>query len=227
MKPHSLNRKIVPIIFVLILASLLPNSFASSLNSTLDEQGNYLNPSLGIGFQTPEGWIVQEPKKSQSGAPDIAVVAPYSGEFTPSISIIVEKANGISLDNYFENKKSQIIKDAQSQNVSFLSEQDSTIGGYNAKIIIIKENFTEQGQSVPIKFKQAFVLTDDYFYTITYANLEKNFDASLSSYDTLLNSITFTNSQNFLRMGLWLIIGGTGAAIAIGVILVIRKKRSH
>jgi hypothetical protein len=205
---------------------LLPSSFAISLNSTLDEQGNYLNPSLGIGFQAPEGWIVQEPKKSQSGAPDIAVVAPYSSEFTPSISFIVEKTNGTSLDNYFENKKNQIIKETQSQNVSLLSEQDSTIDGYNAKIIIIKENFTEQGQSVPIKFKQAIVLADDNFYTITYANLEKNFDASLSNYDTLLNSITFTNSQNSIGIGLWLLIGGIGVAIAIGAILVIRKNRS-
>ena len=209
-----------------MLSDLLPSSFASSLNSTLDEQGNYLNPSLGIGFQAPEGWIVQEPKKSQSGAPDIAVVAPYSGEFTPSISFIVEKANGTSLDNYFENKKNQIIKNAQSQNISFLSEQDSTVGGYNAKIIFIKENFTEQGQSVPIKFKQAFVLADDNFYTITYANLEKNFDASLSNYDTLLNSITFSNSQSPLGIGLWLIIGGIGAAVVIGALLVVRKKRS-
>ena len=209
-----------------MLSDLLPSSFASSLNSTLDEQGNYLNPSLGIGFQAPEGWIVQEPKKSQSGAPDIAVVAPYSGEFTPSISFIVEKANGTSLDNYFENKKSQIIKSAQSQTISFLFEQNSTIGGHNAKIVIIKENFTEQGQSVPIKFKQAFVLTNDNFYTITYANLEKNFDSSLSNYDALLNSITFTNSQNSLGTSLWLIIGGIGTAIAIGTVLVIRKKRS-
>jgi len=221
-----LNLRIVSIIFVLVLFSLLPNSFAKSLNSTLNEQGNYLNPSLGIGFQAPEGWIVQEPKKSQSGAPDIAVVAPYSDEFTPSISFTVEKANSMSLDDYFENKKNQIIKDAQSQNVSFLSEQDSTIDGYGTKIIIIKEDFIEQGQSVPIKFKQAIVLADDNFYTVTYANLEKNFDASLSNYDALLNSITFTNSQNSLGMGLWYLIAGIITAIAIGAILVIRKKKS-
>jgi peptidyl-prolyl cis-trans isomerase B (cyclophilin B) len=208
------------------LVSLIPSSFESSQNSTLDEQGNYLNPSLGIGFQVPEGWIVQEPKKTQLDAPDIAIVGPYSGEFTPSISFIVEKANGTLLNDYFENKKSQIIKNAQSQNVSFLSEQDSAINGYNAKIVIIKEDFTEQGQSKEIKFKQAFVLANDNFYTITYANEEKNFNASLSNYDSLLNSIAFTNSQNSLGTGLWLPIGGIGAAIAIGMMLVIKKKRS-
>ena len=220
-----LNLGIKSIIFVLILSSIFSNSFAISQNSTLDEQGNYLNPSLGIGFQAPEGWTVQEPKKSQSGAPDIAIVAPYSDEFTPSISFIVEKANGTSLDNYFENKKSNISKNTLSQNISFLSEQDSSIDGYNTKIITIKEDFTEQGQSTPIKFKQAIILANDNFYTITYANLEKNFNASLSSYNTLLTSVTFTNSQKSLGMNLWFLIGGMGAAIVIGAILI--KKRSR
>ena len=221
-----MNLSIASTISVLILVSLIPNSFASSQNSTLDEQGNYLNPSLGIGFQAPEGWIVQEPKKTQPGAPDIAIVGPFSGEFTPSISFIIEKANGTLLNNYFEDKKNMIIKNAQSHNVSFLSEQDSTINGYNAKIVIIKEDFIAQGQSTEIKFKQALVLANDNFYTITYANEEKNFDTSLSNYDSLLNSIVFTNSQNSVGTDLWLPISGIIAVIAIGSILVIRKKRS-
>jgi hypothetical protein len=221
-----LNLRIPPIISVLILVNLIPSSFASSQNSTLDEQGNYLNTSLGIGFQAPQGWIVQEPKKTQPGAPDIAIVGPYSSEFTPSISFVVEKSNGTLLNDYFENKKIQILKNAQSQNISFLSEQDSTINGYNAKIAIIKEDFTTQGQSTVIKFKQAIVLANDNFYTITYANEDKNFDVSLSNYDGLLNSITFTNSQNSFGTGLWLPIAGIGAAIAIGAILVIKRKRS-
>ncbi len=212
----------------MILVGLIPSSFASSLNSTLDQQGNYLNPSLGIGLQVPEGWIVQEPKKTEQGAPDIAVVAPYSGEFTPSISFTVEKANGTSLDDYFENKKNQIVKETQPQNVAFLSEQDSTISGYKTKIVILREDFTStQQQNIVIKFKEAFVLTNDHFYTITYANEEKNFDTSLSNYDNLLNSITFTNSQNSLGTNPWFLIGGIGTAVAIGTTLVIRKIRSQ
>jgi len=189
-----LNIQILLLLSILFL-SLIQSSFASSLNSTLDEQGNYLNPSLGIGFQAPQGWIVQEPKKSQSGAPDIAVVGPYTSEFTPSISFIIEKANSTLLNDYFENEKDQIIKNTQSENISFLSEQDTTINGHDAKIIIIRENFTENGQITIIKFKQAFVLANDNFYRITYANVEKNFDSDLSDYDDLLNSITFSNSN--------------------------------
>jgi LPXTG-motif cell wall-anchored protein len=224
-KFSSLNLKIISTIPILILTSLIPDSFASSLNSTLDQQGNYLNPSLGIGFRVPEGWLAQESKKSEPGAPDIALVAPYSGGFTPSISFIVEKANGTSLDDFFQNKKSQILKDAQFQNVTFLSEQGTSINGYNAKILILKEDFTIQQKSIVVKFKEALVLSNNNFYTITYANEEKNFDTSLSNYDTLLNSITFVNQQNPPEKDYWLLLAGIGAAIAIGVMLVIKKKK--
>ena len=220
-----MNIQILLLLSILFL-SLIQSSFASSLNSTLDEQGNYLNPSLGIGFQAPQGWIVQEPKKSQSGAPDIAVVGPYTGEFTPSISFIIEKANSTLLNDYFENKKDQIIKNTESENISFLSEQDTTINGHDAKIIIIRENFTENGQNTIIKFKQVFVLANDNFYRITYANVEKNFDSDLSDYDDLLNSITFSNSQNSSLIGYLPIIGGIGIAISLGIILVIKRKKS-
>ncbi len=208
--------------YVLILTSLIPYSYATPQNSTLDQQGNYLNPSLGLGFSVPEGWIVQELNKTQPDAPYIAVVAPYSQEFTPSISFSMEKANGISLDDYFENKKNQIVD--KSQNVTFLSEQDGTINGYNAKIAILSENFATQGHDILIKFKETVVLANDRFYTITYASEEKNFDASLSNYDSLLNSITFTGEQNSIFPNSWLPFAGIGAAIGISAIFVIKRR---
>ena len=207
----------------MVLVGLIPLSFESPMNSTIDQQGNYQNPSLGIGFHIPEGWLVQEPKKIQPNAPDIAVVAPYSGAFTPSISFIVEKANGSSLEDFFESKKNQLL--ASQQNVTFLSEQNNTIDGYKTKIMIIREDFALQGEKIMIKFKQAFVLANDNFYTITYANEEKNFDSYQSNYDGLLNSITFGNTQNTFGIDSWFYVIGIGAAIAAGAILLKRKKK--
>jgi hypothetical protein len=224
-KFSSLNLKIISTMSILILTGLISNAFASPLNSTLDQQGNYLNPSLGIGFQVPEGWLAQESKKSEQGAPDIAVVGPYSEGFPPSISFIVEKANGTSLDDFFEHKKNDILKDAHSENITFLSELDTTINSQNVKLLILKEDFTMQQKSVVVKFKEALVLANGNFYTITYANDEKNFDASLSNYNALLNSITFINQQNSPEKDYWLPLSGTGAAIAIGVFLIIKKKK--
>lgn len=217
-------RIILSISLLLILSASVPNSFASSENSTLDSQGNYANPSLGITFQAPEGWTVQEPNKSQSGAPEIAVIAPYSSGFTASISFNIENANGTSLDDYIKDKKSQLMANNQSGNIIFLSEQNDTIDGFVAKLSLLEENFTSQNDNNTIKFKQAIVLANDKFYMITYANDENNFDADLSNYDQLLGSIKFVNNDTSFLFD-YASIGIVGGALAVGVIITIKRKK--
>ena len=209
----------------MLLVSFVPNSLAVSQNSTLDSQGNYANPSLGITFQAPGGWTVQEPKKSQPNAPDIAVIAPYSNGLTSSISFIVEKANGTSLDDYVKNKINQLASANQSNNIALLSEQDGTVGGLAAKISLLQENFTSQNSSSVIKFKQAIVLANDEFYTITYASEEKNFDSDLPSYDQLLDSVKFVGSDTSSWLD-YVLIGIVSGALVVGLVIIKRKRRS-
>jgi hypothetical protein len=220
-----LNTRII-LISLLLLVSFVPNSLAISKNSTLDSQGNYANPSLGITFHAPEGWTVQEPKKSQPTAPDIAVIAPYSNglAFTSSISFIVEKANGTSLDDYVKNKINQLVSANQSSNIVLLSEQDGTVGGTAAKILLFQENFTSQNSSTVIKFKQAIVLANDEFYTITYASEEKNFDNDLSNYDQLLDSIKLINNDASSWLD-YLSIGIVTGALMMGLVMIKRKRK--
>lgn len=220
----SLNARIISVSFFLLIVSFVPDSFAASQNSTLDSQGNYANPSLGIAFQAPGGWTVQEPKKSQPNAPDIAVIAPYSNGFPPSISFNVEKANGTSLDDYVENKINQLTSGSQSNNISFLSEQNGTIDGFAAKTSLLQENFTSQNGTSVIKFKQVIVLANDEFYTITYANEEKNFDSDLPNYDQLLSSIQFVNSDTSSWLD-YVSIGIVAGALIVGLVLIKRKRR--
>jgi predicted Zn-dependent protease len=220
-----LDARIISVSFFLLLISFVPNSLAIPQNSTLDSQGNYANPSLGITFQAPEGWTVQEPNKSQPNAPNIAVIAPYSNGLVSSISFIVEKANGTSLDDYVKNKISQLVSTNQSNTVTFLSEQDGTVGGLAAKISLLQENFTSQNSSNVIKFKQAIVLANDEFYTITYASEEKNFDSDLPSYGQLLDSIKFV-SNDTSSWSDYLSIGIVAGALILGLVIVKRKRKS-
>lgn len=206
------------------MVTLVPNSFASIQNSTLDSQGNYANPSLGITFQAPDGWTVQEPKQSQPDAPDIAVIAPYSNGFTASISFSVEKANGTSLDDYFKNKESQLMSNDRSNGITLLSEQDDTVNGLAAKTLLFEENFTSQGNTNVIKFKQSIVLANEKFYTITYANLANNFDSDLPNYEQVQSSIKFENTDTSFLFD-YVSIGIVVGALAVGTIIVIKRKR--
>jgi len=216
--------RIISFSFFLLLVSFVPDSFAVSQNSTLDSEGNYANPSLGITFQAPGGWTVEEPKKSQPGAPDIAVIAPYSNGFPSSISFNVEKANGTSLDDYVQNKINQLTGGNQSSNITVLSEQNGTIDGFAAKISLIQENFTLQNGSSVVKFKQVIVLANGEFYTIIYANEEKNFDSDLPSYDQLLSSIQFVNNDTSSWLD-YVSAGIAAGALIVGLVLIKRKRK--
>ncbi len=221
-----MNSQIIILVsFFLLLVTLVPNSFASMQNSTLDSQGNYANPSLGITFQAPDGWTVQEPKNSQPDAPDIAVIAPYSNGFTASISFSVEKANGTSLDDYFINKENQLMSNDKSNGITLLSEQNDTVNGLAAKTILFEENFTSQGNTNVIKFKQSIVLANEKFYTITYSNLPNNFDSDLPNYEQVQNSIKFENTGTPFLFDYASI--GIGGALAAGTIIVIKRKKRH
>ena len=219
-----MNAKIISVSLFLLLASFVPSSLAASQNSTLDSQGNYANPSLGITFQAPAGWTVQEPKKSQPNAPDIAVIAPYSTGLVSSISFIVEKANGTSLDDYVKSKINGLTSSNQSGNIALLSEQDGTIGGAVAKTLLLQENFVSQNSSSVIKFEQAIVLANGQFYMITYASEEKNFDGDLPSYDQLLGSIKFVGSDTSSWLD-YVSIGTVAGALVVGLVIVKRKRK--
>ena len=219
-----MNARIISAVFFLLLVSFVPDSFAASQNSTLDSEGNYANPSLGITFQAPGGWTVEEPKKSQPNAPDIAVITPYSNGFPSSISFNVEKANGTSLDDYVQDKINQLTSGNQSNNIAVLSEQNGTIDGFAAKTSMLQENFTLQNGSNVIKFKQVIVLANDEFYTITYANEAKNFDSDLASYDQLLGSIQFVNNDTSSWLD-YVSIGIAAGALIVGLVLIKRKRK--
>ena len=219
-------RIILLIPFLLTVAGSMQSSYGAEQNSTLDSEGNYANPSLGIAFHAPPGWTVQEPKKSQPDAPDIAVIAPYSTGFTASVSLSVEYANGTSLEDYVKNNDRQLGASGQAHNLKFISEQDASVGGFDAKASMLEENFTSKDSNNLVMFKQVVVLANDKFYTITYANDKKDFDSDLSSFDQMLGSIKFENSGVSFPFD-YLSISIVAVALAAAGVITARKRKQR
>lgn len=210
----------IAIIAFFVLASSIPISYASPENSTLGSQGGYANPSLGIEFQAPAGWTVEEPKKFDPGAPDVAVVAPYSSNFTASISLNVESANATTLDSYVRAKTAQLEAGNPAAGIRLLSEQPDTVDGFPASTLLFEENFTSKGQGSMIKFKQAMVKADGRFYTITYANDLKDFDSALPDYGQMISSLklgggTTAFPLDYLSMAIVIVAVGAGLGMSV------------
>jgi len=210
----------------LFFASLFPQIFASAnSNFTLDSKENYINQLLGFSFHAPDNWTLQELKKTQPNAPDVAVVAPKTEGFSPVISVSVENSNGTSLEELIKDKKIRLQPAVDAGRLAFLSDEAKKINGYDAHVSEAKGEFLSQDQGFIVKFKEVIISANDKFYTVTYANQEKFFDDNLQSFDDVINSFQIlSNKTNESSPNLSIEIG-IGLAIAIGIAVVIANKR--
>ena len=205
---------------------MIPCVFASSdSNSTLEEKGNYNNQLLGFSLRPPDGWVLQELKKTQPNAPDVAIVAPKIEGFAPAISISVENSNGTLLEEHVKDKKARLQPAVDSGRLIFLSDEAKKINGYDAEISEAKGEFLSQDQGFIIKFKEVIIAANGKFYTITYVNQEKYFDGSLQSFDDVLNSFQILSNKTNESSTNFPFEIGIGIAIAIGISAILLFKR--
>ncbi|HET6457818.1 MAG TPA: hypothetical protein VFG24_02935 [Nitrosopumilaceae archaeon] len=218
---------LVSSICFLFFVSLVPQIFASA-NST-EETGNYANQLLGFSFHPPDNWTVQELKKTQPNAPDVAVVGTKIEGFAPAISISIENSNGTSLEEHVKDRKVRLKPAVDAGRLIFLSDETKKINGYDAEISESKGEFISQNQGFIIKFRVAIISANDKFYAITYANQEKYFDDDLQSFDDVLNSFQIVSNKSIESSINLTFEIGIGIAIAIGIgaaigILIKRKN---
>ena len=58
---------------------------------TPTETGPYTYEKLGITFDAPEGWLIQEPEKTNPSIPDLVMVGPQINGYNPAISITADQ----------------------------------------------------------------------------------------------------------------------------------------
>ncbi|MGQ0638039.1 MAG: peptidylprolyl isomerase [Nitrososphaerota archaeon] len=162
-------------------------------HSILDEKGNYNSTAFEFSFHAPEGWVAQEPQKTRPEIPDIVLVGPTTDGFTPVISFLIEDKHNTSLENHIKDTRKNIQKLIDDGKLEILSEKTNDIKGYNAHVTDAKGSFVINDRLFHLKYKEIIIKSGDKFYTITYANQEKNFDANLSTFDAVVDSFETTS----------------------------------
>lgn len=216
-----------------MLGSLIPYIFADSKeperidsHSILDDEGNYSNTLFGFLFHVPESWTVQEPEKTQPEAPDVVVVGPKIDDFTPVISFLVENSNGTSLEEHIKDTRKNLQPVIDTGRLIILSEENKNIEGYAAHITEAKGGFVSKDKIFIIKYKEFVIESKDKFYTLTYTNQEKNFDASLSQFNDVLGSFKITSEPKVQApITSFSLEIGVGVAIALAVAAAVVAKR--
>ncbi len=152
---------------------------------------NYTNEELGFSYIFPEGWLVQEPEKTHPQVPDVAAIGPKVGEGNPpTISISVKNSDGKTLGERIDEIKNLLQPAIDSGQFEILSEEETTVNGKNAYVISTRGNFITTEEAFKVKFKELNIASSGKFYTLTYVNLEENFEDELDRFDNSVNSFT-------------------------------------
>ncbi len=157
---------------------------------------NYSNKKLGFSFSAPEGWILQQPQKTQPTVPDVAAVGPKVNGIPPAIYISVNEKDGKSFEEYINEVKDSLEKSIESGELVILNENKTTVNGKNAYEINVLQAFANnEGNIIKMKLKSVIVLGPDKFYTIGYANSQENFDSTLPLFYESVNSFTILSNE--------------------------------
>ena len=150
---------------------------------------------LGIKFNAPAGWLVQQPPKSNPGSPDIVAVGASAGGMPPAISLSIEDLNGRTFDELVKEKNTTLnnLSTRNDGTLEILSQEKTKINESEAYIIEAHGQFElSAGKVTHVKFKEVLLSYPEKLYSFTYTNElskffqhEETFDETVSSFELL------------------------------------------
>ncbi len=146
------------------------------------------NKALDIEFDAPEGWLLQQPEKTNENSPDVVAVGPRIGPINPVISLTISNVDGKTLDDLIQ-EKAKLLEDAiKAGNLEIISQEKSIINEKEAFITHAKGIFQSDGDSYNVQFQEIIISTPKKFYIFSYSNGIDEFNDQLSKFDDSVNS---------------------------------------
>ncbi len=154
------------------------------------EGGAYTHEGLGVTFDAPEGWFLQEPPKTSPAVPDLVMIGPQAGGYNPAITIAADPRNGTTLADKILEADGQRQEAIDSGRLVFTSEDEAKINGLEAVRRSATGIFVIDGQPTDIAFAEVMLATPERFYTLTYSHEAGLFDDTLGQFDGVLDSFS-------------------------------------
>ncbi|MGY5149985.1 MAG: peptidylprolyl isomerase [Candidatus Nitrosopumilus sp. bin_68KS] len=167
-----------------------------SIDTSSTGNQKYESTEHGIAFSVPEGWLLQQPDKTQPNSPDVVAVGPKIGEINPVISLTVQQTNQRSLDDLISEKIETIKPVVESGELNIISQEKITVHGSQAYAIDAEGNFSSNGQSYNVKFREIMVYGSEKFYSLSYSNGINEFDSQLPRFEETVDSFNIISESN-------------------------------
>jgi len=141
-----------------------------------------------IGFSVPEGWLLQTPDKTEANAPDVVAVGPKTGIMNPVISLTVQETGQRTLDELILEKIELINPAVDDGSLKIISQEKTIVNGYDAYVINAQADFSANGESFEVQFKEVMIYDTEKFYSLAYSNELSNFESQLPRFEETIDS---------------------------------------
>ena len=149
----------------------------------------YESTEHGISFSVPEGWLLQEPAKTQEVTPDVVAVGPKVGAVNPVISLTVQQTNQRTLDDLISEKLETLMKVIESVDFKIITQEKTTVNGNQAYVINAEGLFLSNNEKINVKYKEILLYGAEKYYTFAYTNGVDDFDSQLPRFEETIDSI--------------------------------------
>ena len=166
-------------------------------SSVIQSTGNqkYENSEHEIRFSVPEGWLLQQPDKTQLDSPDIVAVGPKTGVMNPVISLTVQETNQKSLDDLITEKITVIQSAIDSGNLNIILQEKTIVNGYETYVIDAEGLFSSNNEQYDVKFKEIMFYDTEKFYRLAYTNGIDDFDSQLPKFIETIDSFEILSND--------------------------------
>ena len=154
------------------------------------EDGVYRNGRLGISFEPPVGWSVQELPTPKPGpeVPDLVVVGPEDDGLPPVISLDVQFAADRTLEEYIEHRNSFRSAAIESGELEIEDAEGGEINGREALAQDARGTFVSQGAEREIAFREIVTESEGKFYALTFMSEADEFEGNMSLFEDTLGT---------------------------------------
>ena len=165
-----------------------PERTTTQISTSSSGFQRFENKALDIEFDAPEGWLLQQPEKTNENSPDVVAVGPRIGPINPVISLTISNVDGKTLDDLIQEKAKLLEDFLKLGELEIISQEKSTINEKQVYVTNAKGIFQSDGESYDVQFKEIIIATPKFFYIFSYSNGIDEFNDELSKFDDLINS---------------------------------------
>jgi len=181
------------------VSNLLELSEPEKTQSTIPQPiGNqkFESTEHNVAFNVPEGWLLQQPEKTQENSPDVVAVGPKIGVINPNISLTIQQTNQKTPIELILEKIESLKQPVEAGNLKVLLQEQITVNKNEAYVIEAIGLFVSNNENINVKFKEITIYDTEKFYTFAYSNDLEYFDSQLSRFDETIDSFEILSLDN-------------------------------